>query len=630
MRNPLTRLFAPLIFGVATLLCAAPAAAELLVLSYHDIRDEVLPKGDPDIYAISTQNFAAHMDWISGNGYTPVSLSDVMAAGRGERALPERAVLITFDDGLRSVYTRAFPLLRAYGFPALVAPVTGWVGLPADRTVKYGGPRLFGPDDFVTWEQLREMRDSGLIDIASHTHALHEGIVANPQGNEIASAITRRYDPKSGLYETQAQYIARIQADLAASASAIEAGTGKRPQAIVWPYAAYSARTNDIAESLGMAVSFDLEGAGQEIGPGSASNSTLHGLARLLVYNNPTAQELADDLRGPQQKYAGLRAIQVDLDYVYDPDPRQAERNLDTLIERINRIQPSHVFLQAFADPDGDGAASALYFPNRHLPMRADLFARVAWQLRTRAGVQVFAWLPVLAFKPDDIALRDSLALANPEAGEVFRLDPTNDRARAMISDIYEDMAIASTFAGLHFHDDALLRESELPALHPGNPAARTQFLITFTHELLRSAEQWRPKLKSSRNLFARPVLDPGSEAWFAQSLPAFLPAYDYTVIMAMPWMEKSAQPQAWLDQLVAAVSAQPGAIDRTAFALQTVDWRSGSQLPGTDLPDFTRQVQAGGIRHLAYYPDDFIRDQPPLETAREAISARSFPYLRD
>lgn len=630
MRNPLTSLLA-LLCAASLLLSATPAiAADLLVLSYHDIRDDVLRKGDPDIYAISTQNFAAHLDWINGNGYIPVSMADVVAASRGERALPEKAVLLTFDDGLRSVYTHAFPLLRAYGYPALVAPVTDWVELAADRTINYGPRRPFGRDDFLTWAQLREMRDSGLVEIASHTHAMHEGIIANPQGNEMPSVITRRYVPATGIYETQDAYLARIRSDLDASASAIERGTGQRPRAVVWPYAAYSDQTNEIAESLGMRVSFDLEGAQQPVGPETGSAGSLHGLARLLVYNNPTAGELADDLRGPRQENFGLRAVQVDLDYVYDADPAQTERNLDALIERINQVKPSHVFLQAFSDADGDGAAEALYFPNRHLPMRTDLFTRVAWQLRTRAGVQVFAWLPVLAYKPADESLRASLALPAAEAGEVFRLDPSNPRARALIGGIYEDLAIASPLSGLHFHDDALLRQSELPALAPGDPAARTQYLIAFTDELLSAAERWRPKLKTSRNLFARPVLEPASEAWFAQSLPAFVPAYDYTVIMAMPWMENSDSPQAWLDRLVSAVKAQPGAMASTAFQLQTVDWRDGSKQPGTTLPATARRLQAQGVRHLAYYPDDFIRDQPPLETARDAISARSFPYLRD
>src|SRR3546814_20361995 len=56
------------------------------------------------------------------------------------------------------------------------------------------------------------------------------------------------------------------------------------------------------------------------------------------------------------------------------------------------------VFLQAFADPEGEGLVRSLYFPNRWLPMRADLFNRVAWQLRNRTGVRVYAWMPVPSF----------------------------------------------------------------------------------------------------------------------------------------------------------------------------------------------------------------------------------------
>src|SRR5690606_34061013 len=84
------------------------------------------------------------------------------------------------------------------------------------------------------------------------------------------------------------------------------------------------------------------------------------------------------------------RVVQVDLDYVYDKDPEQQERNLSMLIDRMKYLAPSAVYLQAIADPKGDGDVTELYFPNRHLPMRADLFSRVAWQLKTRANTQFY------------------------------------------------------------------------------------------------------------------------------------------------------------------------------------------------------------------------------------------------
>src|SRR3546814_8082796 len=128
-------------------------------------------------------------DWSSDvcssdlNGYVPVSVDAVIAADRGGAPLPNRAVLLTFDDGDASFYTRVFPILRSYGWPAVFAPVGKWVGTPAGQEVAFGDKQA-SRDQFVTWDQVREMAASGLIEVASHTHDLHRGILANPQRSE--------------------------------------------------------------------------------------------------------------------------------------------------------------------------------------------------------------------------------------------------------------------------------------------------------------------------------------------------------------------------------------------------------------------------------------------------------------
>jgi len=615
LRRSITGLSALLLLLAAL---AAHAAEPLLVLSYHDIRDDVSGKGDADAYAVSTQNFAAHLDWLAGHGYHPVSLAQVVAASKGA-PLPSKPVLLTFDDGLRSLYTRAYPLLRAYNYPAVAAVITDWVDLSAERSVDVG-PRPFTRDDFVTWQQLREMQASGLIEVASHTDALHKGVQSNPQGNQTPAAITRLYTPATQHYESETDYRARIRADLERSAELIQQHLGQRPRAIVWPYAAYNSATNEIAESLGMPVSFDLEGRSTPM------PSDLHGLARLLVMNNPSVTDLAYALRSDPE-LQGIRALQIDLDSLYDADPQQQARNLDTLIERVKRIGPSHVFLQAFADPDGNGAADALYFPNRFLPVRADLFNRVAWQLRTRAGVTVYAWLPVLAYELPAAQAQHAPLIASNEADGIPRLDFTRPEVRRIVNGIYEDLAANSYIAGLLFHDDAYLRDTELADLGNGQAEPRTQALIDFTLELKASAEKWRPKLKTVRNLYARPVLEPASQAWFAQRLDLFNHAYDYTALMAMPWMEGSGKPEAWLDALVGAVRAHDPQLTQTLFELQTVDWNTRQPIPGERINAIIRRLQAQGVRHLGWYPDDFIGDHPRLPDARAGMSARSFPY---
>lgn len=624
----MSRWIATLLLAVG-LFAAMPAHA-LLVLSWHDIRDDVAPKGDPDAFAVSTGNFATQLDWLRAQGYRAVSVQQVIDARAGKAPLPDKAVLLTFDDGLRSTYTHAFPLLRAYGWPALVAPVTSWVELPAGRTVPYGH-RDFTADDFLTWDQLREMQASGLVEVGSHGHDLHRGLPGNPFGNQTPAAVTRQWDATRG-YETEAAWRARIDADLRTSRATLARELGRDPRVIVWPYAAYNRAANALAAAQGMTLSFDLEGRSQEADLGQqgverADSAALASLGRLLLHNNPDARDLASELRRDLSR-DGLRAMQVDLDYVWDPDPAQLERNLDVLVQRVQDIGPSHVFLQAFADPDGDGAAESLYFPNRHLPMRADLFNRVAWQLRTRAQVRVFAWLPVLGFELRDTALQQQLQVTASNPAEIPRLDPGNPRTRQVVEEIYADLATNSYFEGLLFHDDAYLRDDEVPGYGGGDPRARTQGLVDFTLALQAAAEQWRPKLVTVRNLFARPVLEPRSEAWFAQRLDAFNAAYDYTALMAMPRMEGAADHDAWLDDLVAKVAASPNGLEKTLFELQATDWRTRTPLPAGELQKQARRLTAAGVRHLGYYPDDFLRASPTLPDARAAAGAREFPYL--
>lgn len=623
---------AALLALVTMLSMAMPSSAHasLLVLSYHDIRDDVAPKGDPDPYAVSTTNFAQHLDWLRAHGYQAVSVQAVIDARDGRGTLPDKAVLLTFDDGLRSAYTHVLPLLRAYNWPALVAPVTRWVELPDGEAVPYG-PRDFTGADFLTWAQLREMHESGLVEIGSHSHDLHRGLPGNPYGNQTPAAVTRIWSEGSG-YETEADWRARIEADLQTSRALIERNVGQAPRVIVWPYAAYNDVANGIATALGMHLSFDLEGRAQQAdlglqGEDSTDQVSLASLARLLMHRNPDVRDLAGELRR-DLSLDGVRAIQVDLDYVYDEDPVQLARNVDVLVQRIQDIGPSHVWLQAFADPDGDGAAEAVYFPSRHMPMRADLFNRVAWQLRTRAQVRVYAWMPVLGFKLADAGLQRELQIVATGEDEIPRLDPGDPRTLAVVSDIYAELGASSHFDGLLFHDDAYLRDDEVPNYGDGVPAARTQGLIDFTLALKTAAERWRPKLGTARNLFARPVLEPASEAWFAQKLEPFLAAYDLTAVMAMPQLENADDADAWLRELAATVLATPKGRERTLFELQTVDWRVPAPVPGETLRAQSRMLQALGIRHLGYYPDDFIGDHPPLEDAREAMSARAFPYL--
>jgi biofilm PGA synthesis lipoprotein PgaB len=164
------------------------------------------------------------------------------------------------------------------------------------------------------------------------------------------------------------------------------------------------------------------------------------------------------------------------------------------------------------------------------------------------------------------------------------------------------------------------------PALSARWASRKTEALVAFTLELAQRARRYEGTLRTARNLYALPVLEPQTEARFAQSLPAFLAAYDYTALMAMPFMEGAAQPEAWLDRLVRTVAGQPQGLAKTVFELQSVDWRTRTPIPAARLARQLQRIQRLGAVNVGYYPDDFVADRPALATIKPALSLQSCP----
>jgi biofilm PGA synthesis lipoprotein PgaB len=629
---------------------AAPAAraapgGDLAILSYHEIADPADARV-PE-YAVTPTQFLRHLDWLRNHGYRFVSLDDVVAARAGRRPLPEKAVLVTFDDGYQSVYVHAFPVLKLLGIPAVVNVVTSW--MEEKEAVDFDGRRL-PRAHFMSWATLRELAASGLVEVGSHSHDLHRGIAGNPQGNAQPAATTRRWDAAARAYEDEASYRRRVEADLARSAALLRARLGRAPRAVAWPYGRHNATTRAAAERAGLAVGLTLDDGANL--PGEPPWN----LRRILVDGSMRWWDLDREIRQRNQDLGDrdrpAKVVHVDLDYVHDPDPAQQDRNLGHLLDRLEKLGVNTVYLQAFADPDGNGSADAVYFPCRRLPMRADLFNRVAWQIRTRTAVRrVYAWMPALAFElpaKDPAAADRVTGLAGDTSGRLnmgyHRLSPFSARAREAIRQIFEDLARAAPFEGLLFHDDLTLTDFEdasPPALAayrawglPGSVEAirasddllgrwtilKINALDAFALELAGVVRAQQPALLVGRNLYARVVLSPRAEVWYAQSLDNSIARYDFTAVMAMPYMERVADPAAFYRDLVRAVAAR-GALDRVVFELQAVDWAAGNRLvPSEELAATLRDLHALGARHVGYYPDAMFANHPVPGTLKAAF----------
>ena len=175
------------------------------VLEYHNFTEA------PSLataYTMTVSALRRDLDFLRDNGYTTI-LPRELAAGQLDDGspLPQKAVLLTFDDGYESNYTLAFPILREYGAKAVISLITARIDEKADS--------------FLTWDECREMAKSGLVEFASHTNDYH--IRPDVRGIERISG------------EDVETYVSRISADLQTSITRIALETGQNVTTFTYP-----------------------------------------------------------------------------------------------------------------------------------------------------------------------------------------------------------------------------------------------------------------------------------------------------------------------------------------------------------------------------------------------------------
>ena len=627
--------FAKIIICMLSLFSAFAFAQDRYgVLAYHSVVDESAAENQKHYFpqTISAQTLIKHFNWLKENGYNVISWQQVIDAENGQGTLPDNAVLLSFDDGYETMYNVVFPLLKAYNYPAVFAPVTGWLDTPANQKIAYAD-KMLDRSVFATWAQVKEMEQSGLVEVASHTHNLHNGINANPSGGQLPAVIAPEY--KNGKYETEDAYKNRLKSDFTRTVQTLVNHIGKKPRVMVWPYGQFNDVAVQIARQAGMPHYFSL---GEKI----VNKVGDKHIGRLLLNAETDLNTVKNYLDGIDESKQIQRVLHVDLDYVYDANKAQQAKNLDKLIERIYRYGVTTVYLQAFSDPDGDGVADALYFPNKYLPVRDDIFGRIAWQLQTRAGVQVYAWMPVLAFD-----LRKNVKEAEyvidsrtgkPSTKAYLRLSPYNKQNVEIIKSIYNDLSFYAKFNGILFHDDAFLTDFEgaegnhAEGMVSPQAKQKTQDLIQLTHQLTDALKPYFLRgsysLKTARNLYASVITNPNAEEWLAQNLKTLTDNYDTTAIMAMPYMENEqpiSQKEAyqWFASLIENVKAQ-APLEKVLFEFQAVNWRTQKPIPESELIDWMTLLQKNHIYSYGYYPDNFLTNQPDMNKMKPYFSVNT------
>lgn len=572
-----------------------PSSRLIVVLCYHDISDE---PGSP-ASTISPSMLRNHIRRSRENGFVFLSLSELLSYRDRPSELPARVMTLTFDDGYRSFMEQALPVLKEEKVKATLSVVSSFIDRP---------PADLPP--LMTWEQVREAERTGLVEIASHSHDLHRYVTDNPYRDTAPSVTARRHILEEGRYEDREEYLERIRRDLRESMRVFRERLGRSPSVLVWPYGEHNRAARAIAKKEGFTTTLGLDGT--DVRPGDLRSGYL---PRVMVFRGT---RIADkDLRWLSPAPLSVRAVQADLDSVYDADPAVYRRNVDLLVERVRRLGATDVFLQACPDPDGSGFFRETYFMNHQAPVRADIWSMVSHKFM-HAGLKVWIRAPSMNLSwewekhPEwRIPLKRKWWQVSGNAW-YFRLSPDLEEVRRAAIDFYTDIAVYLPVRGVLFDDDAYMLSTErLKGSGAVDPRTKSEAVRNFLEEIKEAVLAWRPNCLFARNIYATVVERDGVHPGLSQDFGQFLEDYDLTVVMAYDRMEGHRQDaEAWAESLARRAVGRwlppPGRAAETPpvlYKFQTYDWAEEEWIPEGELSSMVRGARRATAVNLGLYP---------------------------
>jgi peptidoglycan/xylan/chitin deacetylase (PgdA/CDA1 family) len=231
----------------------SPTSPRLSVLSYHAIADLT---EDPllDRYSVPPARFAEQLDFLSERGWSFVNLDAVLEAFRGERCLPPRAVLLTFDDAYTDLLDAACPILSERGIPGVAFAVAGQIGGTNVWDSEHGATSL----DLLDAEGLRELTRHG-VEVGAHTVS-HRPLTQVPSD--------------------------QLEDEIAGAADLLEQAGLPRPRAFSYPYGHWDPRVASTVRQAGYEIAFTVDRGIVENGVDP------HALPRIAVHVDDTPRKL--------------------------------------------------------------------------------------------------------------------------------------------------------------------------------------------------------------------------------------------------------------------------------------------------------------------------------------------------
>lgn len=208
------------------------------VLTYRELYDSKDNDYVPSDTAISTATFEEQVKTLSSLGYHFLTPDELWSAIQKKSSLPEKAILITFDECNEEIYTLAFPILQKYQAKATI----NLAGYMVEYSYNYEA-------NLLNWKEIKAMADSQLISFGSATYQSNMPVL-NFNGDEIYPFVQL----KDG--ETAETYQQRINEDLKKNNTLIKQRTGQTPICLAYPFNMSNNATAEAVKQAGLQLGF--------------------------------------------------------------------------------------------------------------------------------------------------------------------------------------------------------------------------------------------------------------------------------------------------------------------------------------------------------------------------------------
>jgi peptidoglycan/xylan/chitin deacetylase (PgdA/CDA1 family) len=235
------------------------------IIMYHQVKESGLGND-----VISPMEFENDLKYLAENHYNTITMTQLIEYVYDKKELPQNPVILSFDDGYLSTYLNVYPLLKEYNMKIVLSIIGKSVdefSKVCDENINYS---------HITWDEVKEMQQSGLVEIQNHSYNLHK----------ISS---ERYGCSQSANETPEHYEELIEKDINMLQEKIMTVTGIRPNSFTYPYGRYNDKLEQIIKNMGYKATITCK-----FGVNIISNDpdTLYSLKRIRRAHNQSIQTM--------------------------------------------------------------------------------------------------------------------------------------------------------------------------------------------------------------------------------------------------------------------------------------------------------------------------------------------------